>query len=303
MTTLIHHTARPLGTVRAQLGEGPVWDAENERLIWIDILGQRVHLANADGAAIAEWPLDEQPGTAAPAGGGGVLVATTNGLRQLDADGVELWRGSELAGAPGHRFNDGKLDPSGRLIVGTLALDDASESAALYRWDRASGLESLLDGVSLSNGLGWSPDGSTFYYVDTPTGRVDAFDVDPDTAALSARREFARIPTERGLPDGLCVDDTGVVWVALWGGSAVLGFGPDGAQIAEIAVAATNVTSCGFGGTDRRRLFITTATVDCDAADLAARPHSGGLFCVDLDRTGPVSPTWRDSGGVEAPGA
>ncbi|WP_167132625.1 SMP-30/gluconolactonase/LRE family protein [Paramicrobacterium chengjingii] len=281
------------GPVAAELGEGPIWDAATERLIWIDIIGQTVHFADAAGRTYATVTLDEQPGTAMPAADGTVLVATATGFALIERDLSVRRLSEDLAGYPDHRFNDGKVDSAGRVVVGTLSLSGERDASALYRWSAQGGLEVIRRPVSLSNGLGWSPDGRTFYHADTPTGRVDAFDYDPGSGALSNPRTFITVAAEAGQPDGLCVDDDGGVWVALWGGGMVLRFDQDGQLDARVPFDVPNITSCGFGGTDRRTLFVTTASVDMDDELLLRNPEAGGLFRVNVGRSGPAAEPWE----------
>lgn len=281
------------GNVTAQLGEGPVWDAALGQLYWIDILGRQIHVADANGQTHTSTELPRMPGTLMPAAGGGFLLADEHGLEFHSADGRVVVVDSALADSPTLRFNDGKVDPAGRVVVGTLALDGAEAAATLFRLDRVQSLSPLVEGVTLSNGLGWSPDGTTLYYVDTPTGRVDAFDYDTQWGAVSHRRMFAEIPKGHGLPDGLCVDDDGGVWVALYGGSAVLRFDPSGRLDTQVDFDIPHITSCAFGGPDGNVLFVTTAKVGLSEDFLAAHPHAGGLFTVATGRTGPPANLWR----------
>jgi sugar lactone lactonase YvrE len=277
---------------RARLGEGPIWDAAEQRLYWIDILGRTLYVADGDGRRLESRRLATIPGTAMPAVGGGVLIADDQGLVLQDASGAERRLNDMLAGSPDLRFNDGKVDPRGRVFVGTLSMSGTPGVGALHRFGPDGGISTVLDRVSLSNGLGWSPDGATFYHVDTPTGAIDAYEYELSTGAIDRRRTFARIADTDGIPDGLCVDDDGGVWVALYGGSAVLRFDAEGRLDARVEFDVPNITSCGFGGPDRATLFITTASVDLDEAFLAEHPHAGGLYRVDVGRTGPSATLW-----------
>ena len=228
---------------RAALGEGPRWDSERRQLLWVDVDRGLVHHGNIT------TPFDERVGAAAPVEGGGLLVATATAL-VLDGQVV-----ARFPHGPDTRANDGACDPQGRFWIGTTALDFHDGGGALYRFDGE--LVPVLDGIGLSNGLGWSPDISLMYYVDSNTGRIDVFDYDGE---LANRRTFASV--DDGTPDGLAVDDEGGVWLAVWGGSCVRRFDPDGKLVHEVAVPAENVTACCFGGDDGRSLFITTAAPD-----------------------------------------
>jgi sugar lactone lactonase YvrE len=268
---------------RALLGEGPRWDAASRRLLWVDIEGRALHLfdpARDDDRAI---PLDDRVGAAAPTESGGVLVALADRLALVDPDDESVRTLVELPHGPELRLNDGACDAAGRFWVGSMALDEAPGAAALYRYSSDGGLERVLDGVTLSNGLGWSPDGGTMYYVDSPTYRIDAFDFDVATGAISGRRRWVAIDRDAGIPDGLAVDDEGGVWVALFGGAAVRRYGPDGALDRVLAVPAEKVTACCFGGDDGRSLYVTTASIDVGDE----QPLAGSVFVTEVDVSGP----------------
>jgi sugar lactone lactonase YvrE len=182
------------------------------------------------------------------------------------------------AGDSSMRMNDGKCDVFGRLWAGTMPYDDRSGVAGLYRLDGDRTLRQMLTGVSLSNGLGWSPDNRFMYYVDTPTRRVDVFDFDVVSGELSNRRALFEVPAGRGVPDGLTVDADGCIWLALWGGGAILRFTPDGRVDSEVRLPVTRVTSCTFGGRTLDELYITTASIELSQSELANQPYAGAIF-------------------------
>ena len=176
------------------------------------------------------------------------------------------------------RMNDGACDSAGRFWAGTMRLDEAPGAGALYRLDPDGGVQTMLTGVTISNGIGWSPDDTCVYYVDTPTGGLDAFDFDAASGTISNRRRIATIDDGDGFPDGLAVDAEGAIWVALWEGWAVRRYAPDGELLAAVDVPAARVTKPAFGGPELDRLYITTAAPD---APDPAQPHAGGLFGAD----------------------
>jgi len=246
---------------RALLGEGPRWDAASGSLLWVDIDRGLVHHGNITSG------YGEPVGAVAPVDGGGTLVATASGLVLDGQVAARFPHGADL------RANDGACDADGRFWIGTTAKDHRDGAGALYRFDGE--LVRILDGVTISNGLGWSPDISLMYYVDTPTRRIDVFDYDGE---LANRRAFAEVD---GFPDGLCVDEEGGVWVAIWGGSRIERYDPDGSLVHEIAVPAENPTACCFGGHDGRSLFITTAAPD------------GRVYVTDAGVGGPPAQPFR----------
>ena len=251
----------------ALLGEGPRWDAANERLLWVDIKRGELHVW--DGEEDRVQTLEAPLGAVAPTDDGDVLLAFADRLALLSGETLAtVPHGAEL------RLNDGACDGDGRFWVGSMRFDETKgEDAALYRFDGT--LERVLDGVSLSNGIGWSPDGSRMYYIDTLTRNVDVFDYDGE---IANRRTLARVEREAGFPDGLAVDDEGGVWVAVWGGSAVRRYAPDGSLDRVLELPALNVTACCFAG---ETMFVTTAAPD------------GRVFAADVGVSGPPAQPFR----------
>jgi sugar lactone lactonase YvrE len=271
----------------ALLGEGPRWDAATGRLLWVDIEGRALHLFDPARAEDRGIQLGDRIGSAAPTDDGGVLVALADRLALVDPESesvqtlVKIPHGAEM------RLNDGACDPAGRFWVGSVALDFAPGAAALYRYSGDGGLDRMLEGVTISNGIGWSPDGGTMYYVDSMAYRVDAFDFDLATGAISERRPLLVIERGGGIPDGLAVDDEGGIWVALWGRAAIRRYSPDGELERVLDVPADNVTACCFGGADGRSLYVTSASVDLSEEKRRARPLAGSVFVTELDVSGP----------------
>jgi sugar lactone lactonase YvrE len=242
----------------AKLAEGPRWDAATRRLLWVDIEGCELHvLESGEDRAIG---LDAMVGAAAPTNSGAVLVALADRLALVDLADESVRTLVWLPHGPALRSNDGACDAAGRFWIGTMRLDLTADAGALYRFD--GGLERVLDGVTLSNGLGWTRDDARMYYIDSVAYRVDAFDFELASGRLDERRPFVTIDRSDGLPDGLTVDDEGGVWVALYGGSCVRRYDERGRLDAVLEVPAENVTSCCFGGNDGRSLFVTTAAPD-----------------------------------------
>lgn len=246
----------------AKLGEGPRWDAGARRLLWVDIEGRALHVFDPESGvdrAVSVWSrLGAASWTTAE---GTVLVAVAERLALLSLADESLTTLAEIPHAGHMRMNDGVCDPAGRFWVGSMALAETPGVAALYRFADGA-LERVLEGVTLSNGLGWSPDGTRMYYVDSPTYRIDVFDYDVDAGTPANRRPFVEMDRADGIPDGLTVDDEGGVWLALWGGSCVRRYSADGVLEQVVDVPATHVTACCFGREDGRSLFITSAAPD-----------------------------------------
>jgi sugar lactone lactonase YvrE len=254
----------------AKLAEGPRWDAPRRRLLWVDIEGCRLHIfESGEDRAIG---LETMVGAAAPTSDGAVLVALADRLALVDLADESLQTLVGLPHGPTVRANDGACDAAGRFWIGTMGLDDTAGAGALYRYD--GGFEPVLDGVTLSNGLGWTRDNTRMYYIDSPSYRVDVFDFDLAAGRVARRRPFVSIDESDGIPDGLTIDDEGGVWVALYGGSCLHRYDEWGRLDAVLDVPAKNVTSCCFGGDDGRSLFVTTGAPDGNV--YVTQPGIGG---------------------------
>jgi sugar lactone lactonase YvrE len=259
----------------AALAEGPRWDARIERLLWVDIDGKALHRFDPATGEDEATPLPAKVGAAAPtADPDRVLVALADRLAIVDVRSGELEPLVDLPHAhPGLRANDGSVDPAGRFWIGTMHDDETTpDQGALYRYDGA--LTTVIEPVSLSNGLDWT--GDRMYYADTPTQRVDLLDYDEATGAVENRRPFVTVDEADGSPDGLVLDDEGGLWLALWGGGQVRRYDADGELTATLDVPADNVTACWFAG---ERLYITTAA--------SPQPLGGSLFVAEPGVSGP----------------
>jgi sugar lactone lactonase YvrE len=272
--------ARPVVTLRrgaaaapAELGEGPVWDARRHELIWVDVDRGLVH-RRAPGRADVTLDAGQPVGCAVPRAGGGLALALRDGFALVEP-GAREPRLVAPVEVDRHdtRMNDGAVDARGRLWAGTMSLHGDTRAAALYRLDPDLSVRRMLPGLSVSNGIGWSPDGATLYHVDTPRRRVDVYDFDDAPGAIAGRRATIAVDPELGHPDGLAVDSEGGVWVALWGGGAVVRYRPDGVPDERVKLPVTNVTSCCFGDADLATLYVTTA-----ARGPAGEPLAGAVF-------------------------
>jgi sugar lactone lactonase YvrE len=264
----------PVVQARAQLGEGPVWDAADGCLYWVDIDRHEVHRYHESTGDEMLLRLDVPVGAVVPRAGGGLVVAAGMGFATVDRDATVGWVARVGAG---DRMNDGGCDPAGRFLAGTMTYD-RSPRAALYRLEPDGAVTTLLTGVATSNGLGWSPQGDRLYYVDTPTRRVDVFDYDVERGVLGTRRVFVDIGDAPGNPDGLTVDAEGGVWVVLCRGRTVRRFTPAGALDAVIDVPVSRATSAAFGGAGLDTLYITSGRFDLDDEQLRAEPLAGSLL-------------------------
>lgn len=275
-------SAEPVGDVTAVLGEGPYWVPEQSCLLWVDIMNGLLHRTGIPSGATASMALGAVS-AAFPAVGGGILTAGGNQLmlHTPQAGPGEGWTSRTVAEVPardGIRFNDGSVDPAGRVWVGSMHTGETEPLGELYRLDRGSVLTPVVRGVTVSNGLGWSPDGSRLYYADSPMRRIDVFDYDPATGEAFNRRVFTDLSRADGFPDGLTVDLDGCVWVAMWGGGALRRFTPYGEQDAVLPLPVSRPTSCAFGGPDMTELYVTTASINMTEPERAAEPLAGRLL-------------------------
>lgn len=271
----------------AELGERPVWDPGLSCLTWVDINAGRLHryTPGEGNDVVIELSADGRPipiGAAAHRGSGGYVLAAADGFRLAGPDGASEagpWRPSGMP--DGVRFNDGACDPAGRFWAGTVADDVRPGGGALYRLDPDGTITTVLEGVTESNGLGWSPDGTILYYIDSgePEPRVRAFDYDTDTGRIGWEPyDLIPFPGGAAVPDGLVVDTEGCLWVALWGGAEVRRYSPTGGLLATLPVPVSQPTCPAFGGPDLSDLYLTTAWQGLDERQRAAEPLAGHLL-------------------------
>ncbi len=263
---------------RCALAEGPAWI--QGRLYWVDIHGESIHQFDPESGEHSIHKTGRTVTVIVPTSDDRFLVCGADGVRVSDmpgtADEGELL--SQYPGPEGTRFNDGKCDPTGRLWVGTMATRGQGTVGTLYSFEAGKGLTARVPDVQISNGLAWSQDARTLYYIDTPTKRIDAFDFDPDSGAIKNRRPVFVVPEGMGAPDGMTIDREGFLWVALWGGWCVLRVDPRTGAVAErVTLPVEQVTSCTFGGDDLGTLYITTAG-GTNKDKFKTEPHAGGIF-------------------------
>jgi sugar lactone lactonase YvrE len=257
-------------------GEGPFWDADAGRLLFVDMLA----------GVVAEWDLSgpvtrHRVGDVAAAirarAGGGYVLAVERGFAIVSDDLEVITPLPPVFADTTLRMNDGGCDPQGRFYCGSMAYAMTPGAGTLYRLDTDRRVHRVLEGSTISNGLQWSQDGSTVFYSDTGTGRVDAFDFDGGTGSFSRRRPFVDLKGVPGAPDGLAIDEDDGLWVALWGGGAVHRYDARGVLTEVVELPVPQVTACAFGGHDRRTLYITTSR---EGLPVDEYPEAGALFSV-----------------------
>jgi sugar lactone lactonase YvrE len=275
--------------LRAELGECPLWSVDEQALYFVDIKGRALHRFEPRTSEHVAMPMPEDIGCIGFRKGGGFIAGFRSGLWLLDQDGARRQR---LADNPEEqsqsRFNDGRVDPAGRFLAGTIDEPKQGGRAHLYRYD-GRGLAVLAGGLLTSNGVAFSPDGRTLYHADTPTFTIWRYAYDPTTGDATERTLFARLsPTEsdRGRPDGAAVDAQGCYWTALFEGGRIQRYAPDGQLLAEFPVPARCPTMVAFGGPDLKTLYVTSARSGRPADELAALRHSGSLFSMRVEVPG-----------------
>lgn len=263
---------------QSELGEGPIWNAQSETLHWVDITGRRLHTLHVPSNRHKVVRFEEMVCAVAFIPEQKLLVAFAKRLAIFDPLHGSIEEVCQVEpNQPENRCNDGKLDPAGRFWIGTMAQSGEKKGAgSLYRLD-GNHLTRVLDNLTIPNGLGWSEDGKTMFYIDSPTREIWAFDFDPSDSSITNRRTVVRIPESLGIPDGMSVGPDGALWVANWGSGTVCEWDPrSGELLRTITTGCPLTTSCCFGaGGD---LYITTARIGMDTETLAAAPNSGGLF-------------------------
>lgn len=271
--------------VAAGLAEGPCWWAEKQVLLWVDIEASRIGLFDPQTARNNFLHLPAHVGAVVPTSAGDLLLATATGFLRLDpsTEAVTLLSDPE-ADRPGNRFNDGKCDPWGRFWAGTMAYDFEPLAGALWRVNADFSCVRQRQGLTISNGLAWSQDRGTLYLIDSPTLNVLAFPLTNSGEIAGEPSICVHIPEDwDAVPDGMCIDAEGMLWIALFGGGCVTRWDPvSGQRLERLALPCRQVTSCCFGGPHLDQLFITTARREMDAAAIKAEPLAGGLFQADV---------------------
>ena len=278
----------------AILGEGPCWHEGEGVLYWVDILSKRLHRHDPNGELTQAWDLPEMVGTVAARASGGLLIAQQNDLAFFDPTTGNLERLPAIDPNPRTRFNDGKCDPQGRFWFGSMDIEEKENLGILYSMDLDGHVKTWVENIGVSNGMTWSPDGKTMYYIDSPTRRIDAFDFDSANGSITNRRPLITFEDDEGFPDGMTSDSEGSLWIAHWAGGCVSKRCPlTGKRLATVATQAYQTSACCFGGPGLRDLYITSARVKLTDCQQAAFHQSGHLFKQTLHTPGCPTYSYR----------
>lgn len=275
------------GSIPAQLGESPWWDGLE--LSWVDIRGCAVHHLGWNAGSAQTFEAPAQPGFAIPTRSGGWVLGLRDGVWGYDGNGwARHWQASHDAAT--HRLNDAKTDATGRLWLGSMTDEEREPTSSLYAYNPAEGARSILDGIITSNGLGWSPDNTVFYYTDSIRRTIWRFACDLEQGRIWDRQVFAEDP-QTWVPDGLSVDNDGFVWSCKWDGGRIVRYAPDGRVDAVFLMPVARPTSCTFAGPDRRTLAITSAR-----GAQATHELDGQVLLMSTASSGPLLEPFNDEG-------
>jgi sugar lactone lactonase YvrE len=264
------------------LGEGPVWDSRQQSLLWVDIVSCCIHEYNPAKDTLHTIPTVSMPGAVAIRDNGHLVAALQNGFAFINRfSGQQHLIHDPEVHLPQNRFNDGKCDAWGRFWAGTMSQNEKDPSGSMYLLDNHLQTKTIFQGVTISNGLCWSSDGQQMYYIDTPTLRVDRFDMIPESGQLSNRQTVIEINEREGYPDGMTMDAEGMLWIAHWGGWQITRWNPHtGEQLTSIHLPASQITSLCFGGEQLDEIYVTSARRGLDEIQLTEEPWAGCTFRV-----------------------
>lgn len=271
-----------------ELGEGPCWDEEEQALYWVDTDLKRVHKYCPYSGEKKTYQLNQKVGSAVKETAQTLICALENGFYRLNqADGAQKFLLTPKEHRSENIFNDGKCDKAGNFWAGTVHIDELENRGLLYCLKSDMECEVKVRDITISNGIAWTEDYKTMYYIDTPTMQVAAFDYDIDACTVSNKRIVIEFSPDDGMPDGMTIDEEGNLWVAMWGGYSVCKCDPrNGRIMGKVKVPAANVTSCIFGGKDLDTLYITTAMAELTPREREKQPLAGGVFQLKTDTKG-----------------
>ena len=284
----MHHSNFTSIPSQCFLGEGPLWHAERKSFFWVDIENGKLFEQNFDSGLTRNWKFSDRLTVVLEGQNGKLILGIGRKLARFDLETEELeWLCGVEESLDLHRFNDGKVDEKGRIWIGTLSTKFTDGAGSLYRIDQSLDPKKMLSDLTISNGLAWAEDQTTFYFIDTPTRQIREFDFNSDAGTIAFRRVAVEVPEELGFPDGMCIDREGMLWVGHYGGFGVYRWDPStGELLDKITLPVSNVTSCCFGGENLDTLLITTAQENLSPEQLEQYPQSGDVFLVKVNVPG-----------------
>jgi sugar lactone lactonase YvrE len=264
-----------------ELGEGPVWDAARNEIIWVDILKGNIHQYSFTQRSLQTFSMGEQIGCVALCSNDNLVFASRSGFGLLNRiTGIKTFLHHPETHLPLNRFNDGKCDIAGRLWAGSMAIDESIGAGSVYRFDGKNS-EQKIENTTISNGIAWNADNTILYYIDTPTFEVVSYQFDQMTGNISNKKVIIQISKDDGHPDGMTIDTEGMLWIAHWDGWQITRWNPStGKKLSQIKLPVARVTSCTFGGPELKDLFITTARKGLTEEELKNQPLAGALFVI-----------------------
>lgn len=266
---------RAISEVVSDLGEGPIWTPETNSVTWTDITQNTFHIANIDTGKTESFGVPSMIGAIAQTKDGHYIAATQKGFARISVDGKYSPLHSFLQ--DDMRMNDGKVDPAGRFWAGSMALSFEKDRGSLYILETDNSYQKVLDNITLSNGMGWSPDAQYFYYIDSIPGVLKRFEYDLDNGKISNPKNLITFAAASGVPDGMSVSSDGKIVVALWDGGRIEIYEPTGAKVSEIKLGVSRPTCCTFAGPNQDILIVSTASQGIDRAD---EPLAGKILAV-----------------------
>ncbi|SDM09409.1 Sugar lactone lactonase YvrE [Daejeonella rubra] len=275
------------------LGEGPIWHAERKCCFWVDIERGILYEYNWVSKVTKTWRFDYKVTMVTQGTNNNLILGLNGGIARFDLKSERLeWLLDIETELKENRCNDGACDSQGRLWIGTMHMDFKQGAGSLYCIDKNLNILKKIDKVTISNGIVWSLDNKRLYYIDSPTQGVQSFIFKEETGEIFFEKNAIRIPVEMGTPDGMTIDQEGMLWIAHWGGYGIYKWNPhDGSLLDKIEIPAPYVTSCTFAGENLDHLVITTARGDLNEEDLARYPDSGNVFWARADVFGTESNT------------
>ncbi|WP_183873101.1 SMP-30/gluconolactonase/LRE family protein [Pedobacter sp. AK017] len=267
---------------RCQLGECPVWDVKKQVICWIDILRGEIHQYSPVDSTHVKLAVPPLTGSMALCKDGNFIAALRSGISFIDRKTAEIkFISNPETHLPFNRFNEGKCDPEGRFWVGTMSLTDEEKKGSVYALDEKLKIDKKITEVSISNGLAWSGDKKTLYYIDTPTFEIVSYDYDSSTGTITNRKVVIKVSEKDGYPDGMTIDNEGMLWVAHWDGWQITRWDPiNGEKLLSIPMPVARVTSCTFGGKNLNDLYVTSARTGLSTSDLKKQPEAGAIFVI-----------------------